>query len=79
MTIGWFHWVGDVYIIYTFLLIVRLRTDVTPGDIVQVNAEYNLCEGCYIVDSSSDASIVVNPDTLISGTSIASSITCTRK
>lgn len=54
--------------------------DVTPGDVVQVNAVYDVLNGCYIVDHTDpDSSIVINPDTLISGTSVANSIACIRK
>ena len=62
-----------------FIVVVRLAMEVVPGDVVRVNAAYDIDQGCYVVDNSSDASITVNPDILISGTSIANSITCTRR
>ena len=47
---------------------------------MQVNAVYDVVNGCYLVDHTDpDSSIVINPDTLISGTSVANSIACTRK
>ena len=47
---------------------------------MQVNAVFDLVKCCYLVDSADpDSSVVVHPDTLISGTAVANSITCTRK
>lgn len=66
--------------LYLSVITVRFGTDVTPGDVVQVNATYDAVRGCYTVDHSDpDSSIVIHPDTLISGTTVASSITCIRK
>ena len=48
-----------------------------PGDLVRVNGCYDCTEGCYIVDS--EGSMIVYPDTLVSGTAVANSIVCTRK
>ena len=54
--------------------------DISPGDVVQVNADYDNDRGCFIVDNShEESSIIVYPDCLISGTSVANSITCARK
>ena len=54
--------------------------DISPGDIVQVNADYDSDVGCFTVDNAhEESSIVVHPDCLISGTSVASSIICARK
>lgn len=57
----------------------RLETDVIPGDTIQVNAAYDVCKGCYIVDNTPDASIIVQPDTLITVSSVANSFACIRK
>ena len=57
----------------------RLGTDVVPGDIVQVNATYNVAKDCYIVDSTPDVSIIVQPDTLLTASSISNSFACIRK
>lgn len=61
------------------LLDRRLETDVIPGDIVQVNAVYDVYKGCYIVDNTPDSSIIVQPDTLITASSVANSFACIRK
>ena len=54
--------------------------DISPGDVVQVNADYDDDRGCLIVDNfHEESSIIVHPDCLISGTSVANSITCARK
>lgn len=62
---------------------IRLNVDVNPGDMVQVNADYDNDRGCFVIDNSQEeekeSSIIVHPDCLISGTSVANSITCTRK
>ena len=62
------------------MLCCRSNTNVTPGDVVQVNASFDVNNGCYVVgNAAEDSSIVVDPDTLISVTSVANSITCPRK
>ena len=63
----------------------RLNVDISPGDMVQVNADYDNDRGCFVIDNSQEeeegkeSSIIVHPDCLVSGTSVANSITCTRK
>ena len=57
-------------------LFIRFSTSVNPGDIVQLN----LSKPCSVVDNDSpDSSIIVHPNTLISVTSVANSIACTRR
>ena len=47
---------------------------------VQLNADYDKTNSCYTVDNTAQfSSIVVNPDILISGTSVANSISCVRR
>ena len=54
--------------------------DVSPGDVLQVNADYDADNECFVVDNSrEDSSVIVHPDCLISGTNVADSITCARK
>lgn len=57
----------------------RLNTDVSPGDVVQVNAQFDEARGCYVIDNTSPASVIVNPDQLISGTTVATGVTCARR
>ncbi len=55
---------------------IRFSTNVNPGDVVQVN----LSKGSNVVGNDDpDSSIIVHPNTLVSATSVANSITCTRK
>ncbi|KAL5457050.1 hypothetical protein EMCRGX_G034285 [Ephydatia muelleri] len=56
-----------------------VRMVILPGDIVQVNSELDPQTGCYIVDNHSSSSVIVNPDLLVSGTTIATSTGCLRK
>eukprot|EP00731_Ephydatia_muelleri_P031702 Em0023g209a len=58
---------------------LRVRMVILPGDIVQVNSELDPQTGCYIVDNHSSSSVIVNPDLLVSGTTIATSTGCLRK
>ena len=59
-------------------LTCRLQTDVSPGDVVQVNAPFNAARGCCVIDNGW-GSLIVDPDQLISGTTVANSITCVRR
>ena len=60
--------------------LLRLNVDISPGDMVQVNADYDSDKGCFTVDNAhEESSVVIHPDCLISGTSVATSINCARK
>ena len=58
----------------------RLNLDVSPGDVVQVNADFDADKECFVVDNChEESSVILYPDCLVSGTSVANSITCARK
>ena len=57
----------------------RLQTDVSPGDVVQVNATFDHEKGGYVVGNIDGGSVIVDPDQLISGTTVANSISCVRR
>ena len=59
-------------------LTCRLQTDVSPGDVVQVNAPIDTASSGYVV-SNGGGSLIVDPDQLISGTTVANSISCVRR
>ena len=61
---------------------LRVHSPVSPGDVVQVNPppEWNGDRAsCCVIDGRNEGSVVVHPDTLISGTSVATSVTCVRR
>ncbi len=61
-------------------MVYRIGTDVQQGDIIQLNVEHNQSNSFFIIDNASPLnSIVISPDTLISATSVANSITCVRR
>lgn len=64
---------------FCYLRDLWVRTVVLPGDIVQVNSQLDTQTGCFVVDNHSDCSLIVNPDLLLSGTTIANSTVCLRK
>jgi len=55
----------------------RYDTAVNPGDVVNIVGEFDANGVCRITDQSNY--IVVNPDRLLSGTSIVSSVHCMRR
>ncbi len=75
---------GECLHLHTFLphrlsYCPRLETDISPGDMVQVNAQFDETRGCYVVDNAGPGSVIVNPDQLISGTTVAAGVTCARR
>lgn len=63
---------------HSHTLTCRLQTDVSPGDVVQVNAPFDTARGGCVIDNGR-GSLIVDPDQLISGTTVANSITCVRR
>ena len=64
-----------------FLCILRgswINTQVKPGDVVNVLADFNSDLEAYVIDNLTGL-LVVNPDFLLSGTSIVSTLFCMRK
>ncbi len=51
---------------------------VVSGDLVRVNCCYDSKEDCYVVGNTG-GSLILYPDTLVSSTAVANSITCTRR
>ncbi|EDO44587.1 predicted protein, partial [Nematostella vectensis] len=54
-------------------------TDVEPGDIVHVTGVFDINSGVCILDNTANNYIIVHPDTLISGTTIAGATRCLRR
>lgn len=55
-----------------------IYTLVNEGDIVNLLADYNSVEEAYVIDDLTGL-LIVNPDLLISGTSVVSAVFCMRK
>jgi len=55
----------------------RYDTAVNPGDVVNVVGEFNTDGVCHVTDQSNF--FVVDPDRLLSGTSVVSSVHCMRR
>ena len=56
----------------------RCDTQVSPGDIIHVTSAQQVADDTCIV-SDNGGFVVVNPDLLISGTSVVSAVYCMRK
>ncbi|KAK3727809.1 hypothetical protein QZH41_008231, partial [Actinostola sp. cb2023] len=54
-------------------------TEVEPGDLVHVTGEFDMTSGICILDNQTDQYIVVHPDTLVSGTTVAGATRCLRR
>ena len=70
-----------VYTIYRYWCTVtscyRVDTNVEEGDIVHVIADFDEHNHCVITDTLGQ--LIVNPDVLISGTTVVSGLFCMRK
>ena len=58
------------------LYFYRLDTHVQAGDVVNILAKFQ-DNACHITDS--EGLLIVNPDALLSGTTVVSSVFCMRK
>lgn len=57
---------------------IWLDTDVTQGDVVSIKAVWNEQRRMYCIDNENGI-IVVQPDYLVSGTTVVGSLFCARK